>query len=74
MSLLVLLVFRPSDFSKEHLRGYATLVFQAFFKDEIAKKLSMKDQYKGVSHKPTPLDLDGIDYQTNFDIYSKEAM
>ncbi len=59
---------RPSsDFSKEHLREYAILVFQAFFKDEIAKKLSMKDQYKGMSHKPTPLDLNTIDYQTNFD-------
>ena len=25
----------------------------------------MKDQYKGAEHKPTPLDLNAIDYKTN---------
>ena len=57
---------RPTvDFSQEKLKKYATDVFQAFFNEEIKKKLAMKDQYKGAEHKPTPLDLNAIDYKTN---------
>jgi ubiquitin-like 1-activating enzyme E1 B len=64
---------RPTnDFSEEKLNEYAIKVFQAFFNEEIKKKLAMKDQYKGASHKPTPLDLNSINYSNDFDAVVKK--
>ena len=51
---------RPTAFDAESLQEYGKVVFRAFFHDEINKKLAMRDQYKGATHKPEPLALEAL--------------